>query len=106
MQMAPNFVAKRPHVAEFDLAGVIVDQKCSDFKIGDNVIAWTPPRESMFCMLFRFHQADLTEKRKHSRLAKALFLNTRVSLLPKFSSALPTFLQSKVLVFLSPVWLP
>ncbi|EFI28441.1 quinone oxidoreductase [Coprinopsis cinerea okayama7 len=40
MKLAPNFVANRPHVAEYDFAGVIVDENDSNFKKGDEVFGW------------------------------------------------------------------
>jgi NADPH:quinone reductase-like Zn-dependent oxidoreductase len=46
MGLLPNFAAKRPLVAEHDLAGVIVDQKESSLKVGEEVFGWIPVRES------------------------------------------------------------
>ena len=37
MDMVPNFIAKRPHVAEYDLSGVVVDANNTEFKIGQAV---------------------------------------------------------------------
>lgn len=42
MRYAPNFIAKRPHVAEHDFAGTIVDPNGSGFKKGDAVFGWFP----------------------------------------------------------------
>ncbi|KAF8507264.1 hypothetical protein JB92DRAFT_2735765 [Gautieria morchelliformis] len=42
MQTLPNFIARSPHVAEHDLAGVIVDPNDSEFKQGDEVFGWLP----------------------------------------------------------------
>ncbi|KAF8162895.1 hypothetical protein B0H34DRAFT_299067 [Crassisporium funariophilum] len=38
----PDLVYRRPHVAEFDLAGVIVDGNGSQFSAGDPVYGWVP----------------------------------------------------------------
>ncbi|TFK27372.1 quinone oxidoreductase [Coprinopsis marcescibilis] len=39
--MVPDFLAKRPVVAEFDFAGVVVDTKDSDYQVGDEVCGFT-----------------------------------------------------------------
>ncbi|KAH9841922.1 uncharacterized protein C8Q71DRAFT_700158 [Rhodofomes roseus] len=42
MNMAPNFIAKRPYIPEHDVAGIIVDANGTGFKEGDQVFGWTP----------------------------------------------------------------
>ncbi|KAF8504133.1 hypothetical protein BU17DRAFT_58327 [Hysterangium stoloniferum] len=42
MKLLPNFMAGRPHVAEHDLAGVIVDANDSNFTNGDEMFGWIP----------------------------------------------------------------
>jgi len=42
MKLLPNLFAKRPHVAEHDLSGVIVDANGTKFANGDNVYGWIP----------------------------------------------------------------
>lgn len=37
MQLQPNFVSKRPHVEEHDLAGTVIDPNDTSFKAGDKV---------------------------------------------------------------------
>jgi hypothetical protein len=46
MKVLPNFIARRPHVAEHDLAGIIVDSNGTHFNNGDGVFGWIP-----MCML-------------------------------------------------------
>ncbi|EFI28442.1 quinone oxidoreductase-like protein [Coprinopsis cinerea okayama7 len=41
MSVTPDFVFKRPYVADYDIAGVIVDENDSTFKKGDEVFGWT-----------------------------------------------------------------
>lgn len=57
MKVAPNYMAKRPHIAEFDLSGEVVDQKGSQFVNGDKVIAYCPVRE---CRCLRYSVSLLT----------------------------------------------
>ncbi|KAF8810131.1 NAD(P)-binding protein [Phlegmacium glaucopus] len=42
MRLVPNLFAKRPHVAEHDLSGIIVDSNGTEFSNGDNVYGWIP----------------------------------------------------------------
>lgn len=49
MGMLPNFIAKRPHVAEHDLSGFIVDANGSEFQNGQAVYGIIVPRTS-FCL--------------------------------------------------------
>ncbi|XP_006458527.1 hypothetical protein AGABI2DRAFT_190805 [Agaricus bisporus var. bisporus H97] len=42
MKLLPSFLARRPHIAEHDFAGVIVDSNRTDFKDGDEVFGWVP----------------------------------------------------------------
>ena len=42
MAMFPNFMARRPHVAEHDLAGVIVNANGTQFAAGDHVFGLIP----------------------------------------------------------------
>ncbi|GJE86887.1 NAD(P)-dependent alcohol dehydrogenase [Phanerochaete sordida] len=42
MGLLPNFVARRPHVAEHDFAGVVVDANGSGLKEGHEVYGWIP----------------------------------------------------------------
>lgn len=42
MGMLPNFIAKRPHVAEYDFAGVVVDANGTEFHEGQEVYGWIP----------------------------------------------------------------
>jgi len=44
MKLLPNFVDGRPHVAEYDFAGTIVDANDASFKIGDEVFGWVPTK--------------------------------------------------------------
>jgi NADPH:quinone reductase-like Zn-dependent oxidoreductase len=37
MGIVPNFLARRPHVAELDLAGIVVDSNGTEFRAGDKV---------------------------------------------------------------------
>ncbi|KAL0947086.1 hypothetical protein HGRIS_013227 [Hohenbuehelia grisea] len=47
MKMAPNFIAKRPAIAEYDLAGVVVDANGTEFKEGDAVFGFISVAESL-----------------------------------------------------------
>ncbi|KAJ7504526.1 hypothetical protein B0H11DRAFT_1982780 [Mycena galericulata] len=40
----PNFIARRPHVAEQDVAGIIVDPNGTEFSVGDKVFGSVSPR--------------------------------------------------------------
>jgi len=42
MRILPNMFAKRPHIAEHDFSGVIVDSNGTKFSNGDNVYGWIP----------------------------------------------------------------
>jgi len=42
MKMLPNFIARRPYIAEQDLSGVIVNSNGTRFKNGDEVFGWIP----------------------------------------------------------------
>ena len=44
----PNFIAGRPHVAEFDLSGVIVASKDERFQVGDPVYGWVPSSQCKY----------------------------------------------------------
>lgn len=46
MGMLPNFAAKRPHVAEHDFSGVVVDANGTDLKNGEEVYGFIPVRTS------------------------------------------------------------
>jgi len=43
MKFIPNLFANRPHIAEHDFSGVIVDSNGTEFSNGDNVYGWIPP---------------------------------------------------------------
>lgn len=40
MRLLPNLFAQRPHVAELDFSGVVVDANETNFSNGDNVFGW------------------------------------------------------------------
>lgn len=42
MKLLPSLFARRPHIAEHDFAGVIVDSNGTHFKNGDEVFGWIP----------------------------------------------------------------
>ena len=44
MHYAPNFLVKRPYIAEHDFAGTVIDSNGSSFKNGDAVFGWIPAR--------------------------------------------------------------
>jgi len=44
MRLLPNLLAKRPHVAEHDFSGVVVDANGTEFSKGDNVYGWIPAK--------------------------------------------------------------
>lgn len=48
MLLVPNFFYKRPHVAEFDLAGVVVDGNDTDLSEGDQVYGFLGVGKSNF----------------------------------------------------------
>jgi NADPH:quinone reductase-like Zn-dependent oxidoreductase len=43
MKYLPNFVARRPIIAESDFAGTVVKSTAPEFKPGDQVFGWIPP---------------------------------------------------------------
>lgn len=45
MAFLPNIFARRPHVAEHDFTGVIVNAGSSDYKAGDAVFGFIPVRK-------------------------------------------------------------
>ncbi|KAJ2925209.1 hypothetical protein H1R20_g11890, partial [Candolleomyces eurysporus] len=46
MKLLPNWIAKRPHVAEFDFSGTVADaHESKDFSVGDEVYGWIWPLE-------------------------------------------------------------
>jgi NADPH:quinone reductase-like Zn-dependent oxidoreductase len=45
MRLLPNLFAKRPHIAEHDFSGVIVDSNGTKFSNGDDVYGWIPVGE-------------------------------------------------------------
>ncbi|KIJ32415.1 hypothetical protein M422DRAFT_265744 [Sphaerobolus stellatus SS14] len=55
MLVLPNFLARRPHIAEHDLAGIIVDPNGSHFKAGDEVFGWIPLGISLFLLELRIY---------------------------------------------------
>ena len=54
MRVAPNIIAGRPHVAEHDFSGVVVDANVTRFKAGDEVYGWIPTG-SVFAPLSLHH---------------------------------------------------
>ncbi|KAH9934871.1 uncharacterized protein B0H18DRAFT_490659 [Fomitopsis serialis] len=42
MGMLPGFLAKKPYIPEYDLAGIIVDANGTSLKEGDQVYGWIP----------------------------------------------------------------
>lgn len=57
MKVAPNWLAKRPYIAEHDLSGVVVDANgCEELKFGDEVYGWIP---SSKCNLHFTNQVGL-----------------------------------------------
>ncbi|KAF9477349.1 NAD(P)-binding protein [Pholiota conissans] len=68
MLALPNFLDKRPHVAEFDLAGIIVDGNDTVFNKGDKVFGWIPggvqrrSREGALSQYARVLASDLVER--------------------------------------------
>lgn len=40
MQVAPNFLAKRPLIAEHDFSGVVVKENGTEFEVGDPVFGF------------------------------------------------------------------
>ncbi|KIJ44140.1 hypothetical protein M422DRAFT_30646 [Sphaerobolus stellatus SS14] len=42
MRLLPNIIAKRPQIAEYDLAGTIADSNGTEFNKGDEIFGWLP----------------------------------------------------------------
>ncbi|KDR81831.1 hypothetical protein GALMADRAFT_276498 [Galerina marginata CBS 339.88] len=59
MRFLPNFIAKRPLVAEHDFSGVVVNANGTRFSKGDNVFGWIPMDVQM-----KTHQGALAEYAK------------------------------------------
>ena len=50
MKMLPNLFVKRPHVAEHDFSGVIIDSNGTTFSNGDDVYGWIPAGELIYSL--------------------------------------------------------
>ena len=46
MGLLPSFLARRPHVAEHDFTGVVVDANGTELQEGQEVYGWIPLRTS------------------------------------------------------------
>lgn len=44
MQVAPNLIAKRPLIAEYDFAGVVEKKNGTEFDVGESVFGFVPLR--------------------------------------------------------------
>jgi NADPH:quinone reductase-like Zn-dependent oxidoreductase len=55
MKSMPNLFAKRPHVAENDFSGVVVDSNGTHFSSGDNVYGWIPVSKSTHYHVLKFN---------------------------------------------------
>ena len=51
MGLFPNFIARRPFPAEYDLAGIIEDANDSAFSKGDRVFGWISPRGTLSLLI-------------------------------------------------------
>lgn len=74
MQLMPNFLARRPHIAEHDLAGVVIDSNSTAFQKGDEVFGWNPVRTCHSCPSLTFYDPTIV-KRRPSRQGKAHLRN-------------------------------
>ena len=41
MKYAPTWLFRRPYVPEQDISGIVVSQKDTEFKEGDEVLGWS-----------------------------------------------------------------
>ncbi|OCH92073.1 NAD(P)-binding protein [Obba rivulosa] len=82
MGLLPNFLAKRPHVAEFDLAGVIIDGNGTKWKAGDAVYGNIP-----FSQVKKTRQGALAE---YARLPAVNLLPRPPHVTPTQAAGLPT----------------
>lgn len=78
MSTLPNFIARRPHVAEHDFAGVIVDPNGSHFQKGDEVFGWLPARTCFSCLFVALYPDCHREATTFSTGQGALAQYTRV----------------------------
>ncbi|KAJ7281769.1 hypothetical protein C8J57DRAFT_1298502 [Mycena rebaudengoi] len=47
MGAVPNFMARRPHLAELEMAGIVVDANGTDFNVGDKVFGADPKKGAL-----------------------------------------------------------
>lgn len=80
MGMLPNFIARRPLVAEYDLAGIIEDSNDSDFKQGDEVFGFIPVRTYIHSHLCGGKISHSASQKPVWPRRKVLFNNTPVCL--------------------------
>jgi NADPH:quinone reductase-like Zn-dependent oxidoreductase len=68
MTALPTFLSKRPHPAEHDFSGVVVDTNGSKFAEGDNVYGWVPPdlqsktKEGVLTHYLRVHEDYIVKR--------------------------------------------
>lgn len=55
MRVVPNIIAGRPHVAEHDFSGVVVDANGTNLNTGDSVYGWIPTGLVFALFTFRNH---------------------------------------------------
>ena len=75
----PNLFAKRPHVAEHDFSGVIVDSNGTKLLNGDNVYGWIPVGEFIQSLELKCNNTlppDLQSKMRQGALAEFIRVPT------------------------------
>lgn len=69
MRVLPNVLARRPHIAEHDFSGVVVDANGTNLNYGDDVYGWIPTGSIFTSTRFvpRFLTAGRPTKKDWSR---------------------------------------
>ena len=67
MKMLPNLFAKRPHIAEHDFSGVIVNSNGTKFSNGDDVYGWIPVGEFIHSRELKFNNTVPSELQSETR---------------------------------------
>ena len=79
MRLLPNLFAKRPHIAEHDFSGVIVDSNGTEFSNGDDVYGWIPVGEFIRSRELKFTITSFHQN-YNPRHVKVLWQNTSACL--------------------------
>jgi hypothetical protein len=96
MKLLPNLFAKRPHIAEHDFSGVIVNSNGTEFSNGDAVYGWIPFGEFIHCHKLKFTVITPLHQNYNPRHVKVLWQNTSACQLTTSFFDLQILRQSKL----------